>query len=373
MKKVIMESLQQYEIKGLNFHKILAAIEPYEIKELDRTSYDTCILTLKKKDAHTLIPSLKKQNYQIKLVRRFGIDKLLYFLKKRIGIVVAFCIMLPTLIYLSQFTFSIKVIGLETLTQEEVLCKLKENGFTTMKINKLHSSEIEEIIKSNFDKVSMASVSRHGTSYVISIKEKLPSIETSFEALIAPTNLYLTTFKVHQGTSKYKVGDIVKKGDVLVQPYFIDEKGNSVPIEPNATIVADIYYVGQVAFKEQEEVLVRSGKKKSISTFYFGKHAIFGDNSQNPFEFFDKESYNEYIAQDMFLPFRIEKSTYYELVKEVVTHNFEEEKDKLIQRAKELAYGSVPQGQETQGEEVTIVEANGITYVRVNLKSTWKV
>lgn len=373
MRNMMFESFQKYEIKGLNFHKILSAIEPYHVKELDRTSYDTCYLTIRKIDAHILIQNLKKQNYQIRLVRRFGMDKFVQFLKKRIGILMASVLMVPSLIFLSQFTFSIKVIGLDTLSQEEVLCKLKENGFSTMKINKLHSSQIEEIIKNNFDKISMVSCTRHGTSYVISIKEKLPSIETSFEPIIAPTNLLLTTFKVHQGTSKFKVGDVVKKGEILVDSYFMDEEGNSVPIEPNASIEADIYYVGQVTFKEQEEVLVRSGKKKSISTFYFGKHAIFGSKSQNPFEFFEESSYNEYIAQNMFLPFRIEKSTYYELVKEVVSHNFEEEKEQLIANARKLAHDNVPQGVNVEGEDVVIVEANGTTYVRVNLKSTWKV
>lgn len=373
MRKYITPSYQRYEIKGLNFHKILSAVEPYSVKELNRESYDTCYLTIKKSHAKTLIPVLKKQNYQITLVDRYGLDRVVHFFTRRFGIAIASIMMLPMLALLSQFTFSIKVIGLETLSTSEVLCKLKENGFSTYKMNTLHSSQVEEIIKSSFDQVSMVSCTRHGTSYVISIKEKLPGIETSFDPIIAPTNMLLTTFKVHQGTTNYKVGDIVKKGDVLVQPYYIDESGNTQPIEPNATIEADIFYTGQVVFNEREEVLVRTGKKKSVSTFYFGKHKIFGSNSQNPFEFFDKESYNEYIAQDMFLPFRIEKTTYYELVSEVVTHNFEEEKENLIKQARELAYANIPEGVEAGDEEVVIVEANGTIYVRVNVKSTWKV
>lgn len=372
MRKYFCKSCQTLEVKGLNFHKILATLQPYHVLQLDRKAYDLCYITVLKKDAKNIVKVLKRQNFSIKMVERFGLDRFLGLCRARIGIVIGMIFVIPCLFFLSQFTFRIECVGLESITEEQILEVLRNHGIETYHINHQDTKEIETILTQSFPNISMVSCAKHGTSYVISIKEKLPDIEQSFDPIVAPYTMMLTTFQVHQGYSPYQVGDIVKKGDILVYPYYINENNEQVAIRPNMTIESIVYYVGQVEFREKEIQYERTGKTKCFSSYYFGKFLLIQDNIENPFEFFEKESYNEYIAQNLFLPIRVEKTIFYELAEKEIVHNFEEEKDGLINQARNLAYEQAPKDAKIESEDVVILQNGDVTYVRVNLQSIWK-
>ena len=82
--------------------------------------------------------------------------------------------------------------------------------------------------------------------------------------------------------------------------------------------------------------------------------------------------YNDYVFNDMFLPIKLYKETYIEVEEKVVSKNFEDYKEGLIEKSKELAYSKLAKGVIVENETTKISQINSIyyvsTYLQINIK-----
>ena len=102
----------------------------------------------------------------------------------------------------------------------------------------------------------------------------------------------------------------------------------------------------------------------------FNNLKLFSKTKPVKFDNYEKVVYNEYIFNNCFLPIKLYKETFYEIKEKVVKHNFEEEKDSLIEKSKQLAYEKVPNDIKILEENVNIIECeNGTKIIQTYLKS----
>jgi hypothetical protein len=181
--------------------------------------------------------------------------------------------------------------------------------------------------------------------------------------------MIITKINVYSGTSRVKIGDVVFKGDILVEAYEISNN-DRILVEPCAEINGDTFISEKYEFLSNEEVLVRTGNFKVIdSEMYLGNIKIYSSSSNNKFEYFESENQNVMLS-NYFLPIKINKNIVFELKKEKIERDFESEKDEIVSKLKEKAYSKLATNMQVDSEEIQISSINNGNIVTIYLKSS---
>ena len=356
-------------LEGLNFNRLFDNLNTHNITIFDyvRPNYKQCMFGVKAYDYY-LIKKLKLLNeYKYNIVSRKNFGLCLYSIFHNFGIVIGLIISCVFCFVISRTTLKINVIGVENIKTSEIIDMLKSINVTTGKINTVSNQYIEQYLIKNNDKISLASVIKKGTNLIVNIKEKIVQAEV-VDSICATSDMIVDYIKVVQGEAKVKVGDIVKKGDVLVAPRKIRQNDEEILLQPIAEISGTTWAVGQVEFDTEKIEYVRTDKKIVNSEYIINKWKIFSHTSRVKFETYEKKVYNEYVFKNMFIPLKLSRVIYYETKENVVQQNFEEHKNSLVDNSKKIAYANLPNWAKVNNETLAINNNNGHYYITTYLE-----
>lgn len=204
---------------------------------------------------------------------------------------------------------------------------------------------------------------------MISVKEK--EYEEALDAnlvvpIVAKADGIVQSIVVTQGTPLVKVGDIVRKGDVLIAPYVVGKDGDIISMRAIGCVKAVVYAKGSVTYQDGQEKLVRSGNsmvRNSVSIFGIE----FPSHIKVDYEYYDTETITRPLQKNLLLPFMIVQEKCYELVR-VKGGDFASEKDLLVKESIYKAYEMIEADFDVQSEQTDIVEVNGTYFVTTYLK-----
>ena len=254
----------------------------------------------------------------------------------RLGLVVGFLLSVLLILFFNNRVMYININGLECVSEEEVLKTLKESGVKYMSRLTADTAFIEDILTENYN-FSMVSAIKKGNAVIINIKEELKNIEDEYVEITSDYNMIIKSIEVFAGTPNVDIGDIVRKNDVLVYPYILQDD-KKVFVKPSVKIVADVFYVDKFDFKNTEIKLVRTGAYIIVDEkTYIGKYNIMNESVNADFENFELEQRNLNISSYL-LPIKIDRQIAYELDTIEVSHNFEDEKDDILTLLKDNVY-----------------------------------
>ena len=260
------------------------------------------MFTISRKYHNALVDVLGKYNYQYSIINYIGWRKFSALIKYRLGLVVGTCICLIASLIFGRFTFYINVLGLNTIARQEVIQTINKYGVSVGKINHFDNAQLEKYILSNIDKVSLVSVTNRGNTITINIKEKLSEDVKDFDDIIAPMNMLITSIDIVSGTAAVSEGNIVKKGEILVFAYYLDNAGLKHKCDAIANIKADTWFCATTQFKEDSVTRVRTGKVIKNSTYYLGGKQILQAAKPNNFKLFVEETREVHLFNRLFLP-----------------------------------------------------------------------
>lgn len=360
-------------LEGLNFDRLFKKLNSQNISiyNYNRPNYKTCEFGISLYNFY----KLKKQNvfkdYKITVLKCFGLGFFINTFFKNVGMYVGAVLVFAVLILVSKTTLKINILGLENIKEEQIVELLNSINVKTGKINTVTNEEIEQYLKQNNQNISLVSVVKKGTNIIINIKEKIEKTSQNISPICAPYNLVVNSIEVLQGVAKVKVGDIVKKGDILVEAKSIVSNGETTFLTPKAVIDASVWITGSVELKNEEVIYKKTGKKQVISSFEFCKFKLFSTTNQVKFENYEKKVYNNYVFKNMFLPLKLNKIVYYETKAETIKNNFEQVKTDLINKSKQLAYSKLPKGNSVLNENVVVSKTTSghivTTYLEIKL------
>lgn len=341
-----MKSLVKINIHGVNIAKLYKILKKNNIAMFDicRKDYKTLIFTTYCTNQKKLIALLNNSCYTINVEEYYGPKKWLNFFTKRLGYVVGAIFFAVVMICSNFFVTDIKIYGLSTLTQQNITQFLNQNGVHKGAfISRVNAEQISASLSNNFEQISLVSVIKKGTSIIINIKEKqsVTKLEESFANLVATKSGTVLEIETMEGTPLVKVGDSFKTGDVLIQGSFKDIYGNDVSCHAQGKITAQVNYTVELDFENQLTIYKRTGKVITNSKYWLFGWNLKTTSHQNTFEFFEQEQYTETLFKNNFLPIKAEYTKFYETKPSVVTQNFDEQKNKLIEQAKLQAHQMV--------------------------------
>ena len=177
-------------------------------------------IVIKGCDRHKYIDILKKSDFEYEIEELPSIWKPLCTIKHRIGIIIGIIILIFALNYSSNIVWQINVEGNKNITDGEVIEELRAAGFDLGTfIPSIDYDNLHNKVLLNSQKLSWISVNITGNVANVKVKEyKKAEEKTSplYTNIVASSDGYVVDVSVLNGKKVVSVGDVVKKGDILI-------------------------------------------------------------------------------------------------------------------------------------------------------------
>lgn len=342
-----LKTRYKISISGLNLHYVLAFFEEqkfniYDIKREDKTLF----CTISKRDFLTFKKTELFNNYNISIVQKYGSSNFLSSLVKHIGILIGVCVCLISCISITNKIHSVIIVTDNHICQNKDDCilnkqnisavneVLKQNNiFEGASISSLpRSKEIEQVLMQKFKQISGVSITRKGVYLYVDIIENKLLNPSHQNKLIAEENGIVLSIDVTSGTQKVSPGDIVMKGDILVE-----DNGNSVV----ATAKIRSFYHETLIYNENQIKYIKTGKNHTQNNI-----SLFGlklkSSSRTAYKLYECKPHKRYGFVNLFLPIKIEETVFYELKKQEQIIPFKDVEQELKDALKSTTLRLIP-------------------------------
>ena len=326
-------------VKGLNQERALNELsKEVKIYQYSRQEQDLCQFEVEPRHARHTKKLLESQGLEVLSLSHHGILSKIKKLLYRYGVIAGIVIVL--LFYCLQYSFvwRVEVWGSSADNREQVQAFVKENMTSNFK-SKIDLENLEILIRNNFDYVSSVSAAIVGQSLIVNLNEAvLPEeMEGQYNPIISEYDCQITEINLIQGTLLVNEGDIVQKGDVLVEPYIIDAEGNMRAVKPQADIKANVWLTGEATHYDYRIENVRTGKKVSTTEVLLGSLVLYQNNSDLPFKNYESTTRTRLLTKNNLLPLYLRVTDCYETNMVEIQEDFENVKDQVIEQARKNA------------------------------------
>ena len=228
-----------------------------------------------------------KRRYRNEKRVRLGFLVLTERYRKRSGLIVGFFLALFLIVFSSFFVWDINVTGADRIPEQTILDALEKRGLKLGAfIPSLNTSSTEQALILDIDELSLASINLRGTVALVEVRERKKETEIidtqSPSNLIASADGQIEALQITGGFINVKVGETVKKGDLLVSGIIDSAALGYRLVRARGEVLArtSLTYHAEVPYETTEKIY--TGKffsQKSIKFFsktikLFGKDSI---------------------------------------------------------------------------------------------------
>ena len=163
----------------------------------------------------------EERGIAIEVQSAFGLPYFCYRYRKRAGLLLGTMLSIALMILSKSYVWDVRVTGNTTMTDSEVIAELEACGFGVGSyIPTFRAGELENRVLIASDRISWIAVYLDGTVATVQVVEhaqKPPAEDTSKPAnLVAAFDGQIEFLELYRGDCLVKVGQAVKKGDLLV-------------------------------------------------------------------------------------------------------------------------------------------------------------
>lgn len=279
----------EIEIYGIYPEKVLNLCEKHKISIWNicfKKGKICCKINVR--DFKKLPHIFKKQGVRVHIISREGLPFFTNKYKRRFGVFVGVVIFFFVLYYLSCFVWIIDVKGNKTINDSEILSICDEIGIKEgIRIRNLDAKNKAQELLLKSDKLSWASLNIEGcvlTVQVTEIKEKEDD-DSSPTNLVASSDGIIKHIDVTVGNCVVKVGDTVRKGDLLVSGIIENENGTKF-VKSRGSVVAETINTAELfqPYEFDESFLTGIQKNKRVIEVFIFKIPLFLGSEKNDYD-----------------------------------------------------------------------------------------
>jgi similar to stage IV sporulation protein len=210
--------------------------------------YENCKISCKitVKDFLKLRKILRKSGIRVHILQKIGFPFFIKKYNKRAGIFVGLVIFFAFLYLMSSHIWIIDVEGSEKVSEAQIISVCKELGIEQgTKKSKINAKADAQDLLLKIDKLAWSSLNIEGSKLTVNVTEITEKEEDNSLAtnLKADSDGIITHIDVTSGNCLVKVGDVVRKGDVLVSGIIENESGTRF-----------VHSIGKIIAKTEKEV-----------------------------------------------------------------------------------------------------------------------
>ena len=312
------------------------------IWNLKRKDNIELILNVRIKEFKEICKIAKKTGCKIKIKNKKGIPFLLHKYKKR-KIFFILLILLVLIIGLSScFVWNVEIkeengYELENIREDIEKAGLKSGVFK----GKINTKEIINKIRLERKDIAWMGIELKGTNAIVKLvkSDEKPDIinEDEYCNIISDKEGIITKISVQNGTANVKVGDTVKKGDILVNGWMEGKFTGIRYVHSLAEIEAKVWYTESIKIPYKVTETKYTGNEEEKYGIKFNNFQINFTKKYSKFKIYDTiETENKIkLFSDFYLPISIVKTIYKEQEKIEKTYSVEEAKNIGIKQLEE--------------------------------------
>ena len=271
------------------------------------------------KDFKRIKDVAKTTKCKIQINEKKGLPFILHKYRKRKIFLIMIILISFSIFVTSNYIWNIEIVGLDKISNEEIINTLKENGIDLgTKKKDINTKEIINNIRLQRNDIAWIGIDITGTNLKVEIVEadEKPEIidEEEICNIVATKDGIITKIIAEDGTAQVKEGDIIKEGDILIGGWIEGKYTGTRYVHSKGTVEARVWYSKKEKkyFKTTEEVETGTSENKykiNINNFEINLY-----KSIPKFEKYDTINENKKfkIFSNFYLPIQIEKTTYIE-------------------------------------------------------------
>ncbi len=206
----------------------------------------------------------KKHGGRLKIIKKSGIIFPLLKLRNRFGLAVGALLFVMILSFLSGFIWNVQIVGNSRIKDSELRDFLAQNGiYEGVYWDTVNTDKVENLIMASFDDCAWVHINELGTTARVEISEtKNPPTRKQKKKNVcnvkASADGFIVKVALYNGKAVAKVGDSVKKGDILIKGIYTDG------YEKTRRVHAEGEYIAQVT--EPFELVVSRTQSRPMLT-----------------------------------------------------------------------------------------------------------
>ncbi len=166
-------------------------------------------------------PIARRTRTKVRISHRIGFPFLLHRYRKRKLALTGIIILVLLLWYTSTHIMSITIFGNDRISSADILSVMERSGISTgAPINRLDRDYLHNRIISDIDEIAWVGINRKGSRIYVEVVERLnpnPKVDKDTPCnLVAENDGIIESIEARAGQTMVKVGEGVRKGDVLV-------------------------------------------------------------------------------------------------------------------------------------------------------------
>ena len=206
--------------------RLIRADIPAEIREGEN-------IYVRERDYLRVVKLLGKIEHTVSETR--GVFGYLKGIRNKAAIIIATVVSVFIMLFTYDLVWDVRVDGNLELSDAAVVRMLAENGFSVGdRWSKSERSVIENCILSNCLDISWININRRGTVAYVTVLENTDNTskdeehKISYANIVSEVDCVIEDITVKKGKAMVKVGDAVKKGDLLIAGILPDEAGGKL-------------------------------------------------------------------------------------------------------------------------------------------------
>lgn len=347
------------KIEGLNFGKIVNALvdEGVYLKNLkEKQKY--VVFEIREEDEKKFLLVCKKYHKKFEILSRKGIVNFFKRLRYYFGFLVSMCLIVAFLFSFNLFVFDVKLIvsGNSDFDLKKVEKLLIDEGVVAgVKKKDIDAVKLQNLIVLSQENISACSVIKKGGVLEIVVYPGILKNEVIKENLYSKYDAVITKLDVFAGKTNLKVGDLIKKGDLIIE----SDNGAS------GKVSGKVYYSNYIIYNENQFIKEFTGRE-IVKTKFDLFEKMFKKSKQNIyFSNYLEEKCVFCVSKNNFIPLNLSKTIYKEFEYKEVKIAFEEVEEELKQKVYDLAFDMIEDKNKDKITNVSysIVNENNLTRV----------
>lgn len=302
-----------------------------------------CKITVK--DFLKLPKILRKSGIRVHILRKSGFPFFINKYNKRFGIFTGVLLFFAVLYIMSGYIWIIDVVGNTKTETKEILSVCEQIGIKTgVKASSISSKNAAQQLLLKTDTLAWSSFNIEGCKLTVNVTEIKQKTEDNTKAtnLKANADGIITHIDVKAGNCLVKVGDVVKKGDILVSG-IIESESNTKFVHSIGEITAktETELTLQEPLKKRVSYPTGQVKEKSVLEFFTLKIPLYLGGENGEYDSQTSEKTLWLFGQN--LPIKIHTKKFVFKTYETITQSLEDAKNSLLRKLQKECKGNIKQ------------------------------
>lgn len=241
-----------------------------------------------------------------------NIFNILNFFYMRVALSVTAILCLVALIISNYFVFRVEVHGADAAHTMQIFEYLNSQNMKALTPKSDKSTQVTaQAITEHFDFVAHTSGKIVGSTLVFSVYEvKVADDKNNNNDIVSTADSVIKSIIVASGRAVVSVGDIVRKGDVLIKGEYKISETETRACRAVGEVIAEVKYAMSVVLFDECQTMTRTGASETRTAIYCPQ--FYPGGVQNILQFQNYEIDETTECFTLFLRFCIVKTTYYE-------------------------------------------------------------